>query len=157
MLWFKYIHRTSIAHKSSNIFHYDWLTEWLVVSFPRALSQGWGIWPCDDSTLISFLVVCRESSWWLLLAFGSKILGGGRDLRMVLCDSMNTGWVVGDSMNTSWVVGTLEPYLLLSNSLEFLTLRGSRNAKINIPRACLHPGAHSRPNEPWWNIQCLIS
>ena len=30
-----------------------------------------------------------ESLWWLLLAFCPKILGGGRDLRMILMLFMN--------------------------------------------------------------------
>ena len=41
------------------------------------------------------MVAHRQSSQWLLLDCCPKILGGGRDLQMVLCHSMNAGWGVG--------------------------------------------------------------
>ena len=33
----------------------------------------------------------RDFRWFLLLAFYPKIMGGGRDLQMVLCLSTNAG------------------------------------------------------------------
>ena len=52
------------------------------------------------TVLICWSIV--ESPKWLHLTSCTKILGGGKDLRIVLCHSMNAGSVVG----------TLKPYLL---------------------------------------------
>ena len=55
-----------------------------------------------------------ESPSWLFLAFCSKILGGGREPQMVLCQSMNGGSVVG----------TLKPYYIQKNLFELFALTG---------------------------------
>ena len=60
-----------------------------------------------------------ESPWWLLLGFCSKILGGGGDLQMVLCVSMNAGSVVG----------TLKSYLMQRISFELSALTASQETK----------------------------
>ena len=68
-----------------------------------------------------------QSSYWLFLAFCSKILGGDGDLWMVRCHSMSVGLVVG----------TLKFYHMVKNLFELFALTGGRDKQnLRYKRSC---------------------
>ena len=77
-----------------------------------------------------------------LLVFCPKILGGGGDLRMVLCHSLNagSGWGYRE------VVGTLKFYLF--------ALRAGGGQKLSVQ--VLSPRNNEPPGHQWWNFHYLI-
>ena len=67
----------------------------------------------------------------VVFGFSLKFWGGGRDLRMVLCHSMNAGSVVGYHE----VVGTLMSYHMQKNLFEYFALTGGETQK-NFGHKC---------------------
>ena len=59
------------------------------------------------------------------MAFRPKILGGGRDLRIVICSKMNAASVVV----TCEVMGTLNHYKMVKKNFELCALRGGGDVK----------------------------
>ena len=78
------------------------------------------------------------SPLWLLLCFYPNILGGGRDLWIVLCDSINAGSVVM----------TLQLYLQKDFVWTFCTHRQWEREKTLV--------ASARAQVTWWNFHYLI-
>ena len=90
------------------------------------------------------------SPLWLLLFFTRKLLGGGGDLRMILCHSMNTGSV----MAIPWGGGDTQtlPTLYKKICLNFLYWQVVGTQKLSLTNFCIV--ACWWAPIPWFRLRC---
>ena len=108
-----------------------------------------------------------NNNWWLIrvtlvvaFSFCPKFLGGGEDLRLVLCCYMNAGWVMG----IPWGCGDTQTISAVTYLVwTYCTQRGDRDKKfLGISTRTLgtwwwaHLPWTLHSKETWWNFYSLI-